>query len=92
MAVATPRRGNMTSVSEKALAVLSDVSRVPVSRLTPETHLIRDLGLDSAITMELLMTLESELQIQISDVEAAGMATVGDVLKFVNRRQPEQTL
>lgn len=78
----------MTPAADKALAVLSDVCRVPISKLTPETHLIRDLALDSAITMELLMALETELSVEISDVEAAKLVTVGDVLAFVNQKAP----
>jgi acyl carrier protein len=78
----------VTPAADKALAVLSDVCQVPASKLTPDTHLIRDLALDSAITMELLMALESELSLEISDVEAAKLVTVGDVLAFVNERLP----
>jgi acyl carrier protein len=78
----------MTTAANKALAVMSNVCQVPVSKLKPEMHLIRDLALDSAITMELLMALESELSLEISDLEAAQLVTVGDVLAFINERLP----
>ena len=80
----------MTPSAEKALSILSDVAQVPVSKLRPDTHLIRDLALDSAITMELLIALETELSIEISDVDAARLVTVGDVLAFVSERPDGQ--
>ena len=72
------------SKQEQVLAILSDVCRKPAEELTPETHLIHDLNLDSALTLELLITLEDELGREISEVEAAELSTVGDVIKLVN--------
>ena len=68
---------------KQVLAVLSEVCKIPPEELTPETHLIHDLALDSALTLELLMTLEDRLGREISEVEAAKLETVGDVLELV---------
>lgn len=68
---------------EQALQILSEVCRKPTEELTPETHLIHDLNLDSALTLELLMTLEDNLGKEITEVEAAKLVTVGDVIQLV---------
>ena len=69
-----------------ALTILADVGQLSSEELTPEKNLIKDLDLDSALTLELLMTLEEQLNTQISEVEAAKLVTVGDVLALVNER------
>jgi acyl carrier protein len=71
---------------EDALQILSEVCRVPVEELTPDKRLIQDLDLDSMLTLELLMTLEERLGSDISEVDAAGLVTVGDVLEFIEER------
>ena len=44
-----------------------------------------DLGADSLDLVEILMTLESEMGITISDEEALSLKTVGDVAEFLER-------
>ncbi len=75
----------MTPNETKTLAVLAKVSKRPVAELTPNKDLKADLDLGSAEALELLATLEETLEIEISEVEAAKMRTVGDVLAFVRR-------
>ena len=71
---------------EEVLQVLSEVSQIPVGSLTPEKHLVHDLELDSTLTLELLMTLEERLDSEISEVDAAKLATIGDILAYVKER------
>ncbi len=68
------------------LQVLGDVCRVPPEELTPKKRLIQDLDLDSVLALELLMTLEERLGVEISEVDAAKLVTVGDVLELVKQR------
>ena len=70
------------------LKILSEICRVPVAELTPEKHLIRDLDLDSVLALELLMTSEERLGVEISEVDAAGLVTVADVLELIKQRSP----
>jgi acyl carrier protein len=74
-----------TPIEEKILDILSGLCSVARSELRPEVHLVRDLGLDSVITLDLLITLEEELGRDVSEVEAARLVTVGDVMGFVRR-------
>ena len=68
---------------QETLDLLGEVCRVSVDKLKPETRLIQDLDMDSALALELLMTLEERLGKEISEVETAKLVTVGDVLEFV---------
>lgn len=71
---------------DQALEILSEVCKVDREQLTPEKHLIQDLDVDSVLALDLLMTLEERLGIQISEVEATELVTVGDVLAFVREK------
>jgi len=75
----------MTQAAE-ILKIIGEVCRVPVEELTPEKHLIRDLDLDSVLALELLMTLEDNLGVEISEVDAAKLVTVGDVHELIKQK------
>jgi acyl carrier protein len=68
---------------DEVLALLGEVCRVAPDELTPDKHLIHDFDLDSVLTLELLMALEERLGREISEVDAAKIVTVGDLLDFV---------
>ena len=71
------------SLKDKALAVIAQVSRKEPSAITPDAELVANLGLDSAKALELLVELEDQLEIEISDDDAARLNSVGDILAFV---------
>ena len=48
-----------------------------------DTELVRDLGVDSIDTVELIMAVEETYDITISDKEAQEMTTVGDVVEYI---------
>lgn len=52
--------------------------------LTPDKRLIEDLGFDSLKVMELITTLEDELEISIPLKRLMGVKTVGDIHRLVD--------
>ncbi len=68
--------------SDEVLQMLSDVSGVPPKDMLPETHLIRDLELDSVRALELLLLLEESLGREVTEVDTAKLVTVGDVIAY----------
>lgn len=51
----------------------------------PENRLVEDIGADSLDVIELVLELEEEFAIQISDEEGDALKTVADVTALVNR-------
>ena len=68
---------------DKVKAIIVEQLGVDESEVTPEAHFIDDLGADSLDTVELVMALEEEFGIEISDEDAEKIQTVGDALKYI---------
>jgi|TARA_B100000959_G_scaffold199682_1_gene208920 acyl carrier protein len=73
----------MSETTTKVKAIIIDKLGVDASEATNEANFTNDLGADSLDTVELIMELEKEFDIQIPDDEAEKIATVGDAIKFV---------
>ncbi len=70
-------------ITQKALSIVAKISGKDAAALKPELELVADLGIDSPKALQLLLDLEDELGLEISDEDAAKMDTVGDVLAFL---------
>jgi acyl carrier protein len=70
---------------------LRDYLGDPTAEITAETSFATDLGADSLDTVELVMELEEEFDINIPDDEAERMKTVGDVIRYLEEHRPEAT-
>ena len=47
--------------------------------------MVKDLGADSLDVVEMLMALEEEFSITVSEEEAVGIKTVGDIIKAIEK-------
>ncbi len=64
--------------------IVVDQLGVAESEVTMEAHFQDDLGADSLDIVEMIMALETEFSIEVSDDKAETLQTVGDVVKFIN--------
>ena len=63
-----------------------DVLSVDADKVTPEAKFGDDLDADSLDLVELVMALEEEYDLEISDEEAEKIVTVGDAVDFAMSR------
>ncbi|MDZ8184364.1 MAG: acyl carrier protein [Nostoc sp. ChiSLP02] len=54
------------------------------TEIKPESTFMEDLGADSLDTVELVMALEEEFDIEIPDEAAEGILTVQDAVNYIN--------
>ncbi len=65
----------------KAIAV-NDIG-IDADKITPESNIIKDLGLDSLDIVDMLMKVEETFGVTIDDGDVVEMKTVADVVRFI---------
>jgi len=71
------------SVEEKVKEIIVDQLGVDEKQLNPEASFIDDLGADSLDTVELVMALEEEFDVEIPDEDAEKIATVQNAIDYI---------
>ena len=74
------------SVEEKVKEIIIDQLGVDDKQVTATAAFIDDLGADSLDTVELVMALEEEFDIEIPDDEAEKIAKVQDAIDYIKNR------
>jgi acyl carrier protein len=70
-------------VFEKVKKIVAEQLGVDESEVKPEASFANDLGADSLDTVELVMALEEEFDIEIPDEAAEGIGTVQAAVDFI---------
>lgn len=73
-------------VFEQVKTILVDTLSVDEDKVTVTARFQEDLETDSLDLVELVMTMEEEFGVKISDEEAAAIKSVGDAVDFVMQR------
>ena len=55
-------------------------------KISEKSKVIDDLGADSLDVVEMLMTLEDEFNVTVSDEESVNLKTVGDIVKLIDSK------
>jgi acyl carrier protein len=71
---------------KKVRGIVADKLSISEDQVTENASFIEDLGADSLDTVELVMALEDEFQLDIPDEEAEKLTTVGKALDYIQGR------
>ncbi|MBE9215623.1 acyl carrier protein [Plectonema cf. radiosum LEGE 06105] len=77
---------SQASIFEKVKEIVAEQLGVEDEKITPNANFANDLGADSLDTVELVMALEEEFDIEIPDEAAEKITTVQEAVDYINNK------
>jgi acyl carrier protein len=77
-------KGEIMSVEDKVKKIIAEKLSVDLEEVVPEAAFVDDLGADSLDLVELIMSMEEEFDIDISDEDAEKLVSVKDAIEYIN--------
>ena len=68
---------------ERVKNIIVEQLGVEADQVKPEAQFVNDLGADSLDTVELIMALEEEFDVEIPDEKAEKIKTVGEAISYI---------
>jgi len=75
----------MASIEERVKQIVAEQLGVDEDQVTADAAFMDDLGADSLDTVELVMALEEEFDVEISDEDAEKIQTVKDAIEYITQ-------
>ena len=74
----------MATNQERLIEIIAKQLGIDEDNVTPDASFMEDLGADSLDTVELVMALEEEFDLEIPDSDAEKIQTVQDALSYLD--------
>lgn len=78
-----------TSIETRVKEIITEQLGVDEKEVKLDASFVDDLGADSLDNVELVMGLEQEFDIEISDEDAEKILTVGDAINYITENTKE---
>jgi acyl carrier protein len=75
------------NVLERVQGIVAERLGVEEDQVTENAAFIEDLNADSLDLVEVIMAMEQEFDLEISDEDAERIRTVGDAVSYINEHQ-----
>lgn len=75
----------MASIEERVKQIIAEQLGVDEEQVTENASFMDDLGADSLDTVELVMALEEEFDVEISDEDAEKIQNVKNAIDYINK-------
>jgi len=72
------------SIEDRVKKIVSDQLGASIDTIENDSSFVDDLGADSLDTVELVMALEEEFDLEIADEDAEKISTVNEAVAFIN--------
>ena len=79
----------MENIEQRVKKIIAEQLGVNEAEIKNDSSFVDDLGADSLDTVELVMALEEEFDIEIPDEDAEKMTTVADAIKYLESHVPK---
>lgn len=78
------QRTTMATIEDRAGKIIAEHLDIPPEKVT-ETSTFADLGADSLDSVEIVMAVEEEFDIEVPDEEADGLDTFGKLVGYITK-------
>ncbi len=78
---------DINAMKAKVVDIIANQLGVEKDVITPQAHVVDDLGADSLDVVELIMALEEAFDLEIPDEEAEKIRTVQDIYDYIEKIQ-----
>jgi acyl carrier protein len=78
---------DQSDIETRLRKIIVDNLGVDEAEVVPSANFVDDLNADSLDLVELIMSLEEEFGIEISDEEAEKIRTVGDAVEYIQEHK-----
>jgi len=78
--------GVLNMVFEKVRTILVEQLDVHEDAVNMEASIVDDLEADSLDVVDIVMSLEEEFDVEVSDDDIEGLKTVGDIVKYIEAK------
>ncbi len=78
---------DIDEIEQKVIDIVAEQMGVDKAEITRDTSFINDLNADSLDTVELVMALEEEFEIEIPDEDAEKITTVQQAIDYISERR-----
>lgn len=79
----------MSATFDRVQAIVAEQLGVDPEKVTPDAEFVQDLNADSLDLVELIMSLEEEFGVEISDEDAEKIVKVSDAMEFIQEHDGE---
>lgn len=76
---------DINAMKAKVVDIIANQLGVEKDVITPQAHVVDDLGADSLDVVELIMALEEAFDLEIPDEEAEKIRTVQDIYDYIEK-------
>jgi acyl carrier protein len=78
----------LDSIEQQVTTIVSKITRIPETRLTPSTDLKTELNVDSLQGLQIVAALENHFHINIPDDELDMYTSIRSIVETIKRSQP----
>ncbi|KGF09780.1 acyl carrier protein [Tissierellia bacterium S5-A11] len=77
-------------MKDRILEIIAEQFNIKVEDLDEDTNFVDDLNVDSIELLELVMTIEDEFDLELEDEVLENLATVGDVIDYIDAQDLDE--